>query len=149
LSTPLGRGPARESSPGDPAEALDKRTRLILGIIAAVAGIVAMTHQSLTAALASAHRDSATAQESRLLLGFAIVAILGAGPMVLFCLATVVIFLLVITFGLIFLVVLLLLMVAWVIRRLGSCRGENIRVEAALAPACLFHVGRRGLPDPG
>jgi hypothetical protein len=157
LSTPLGRGPARESSPGDPAGALDKRTRRILGIIATVAGIVAMTHQSLTAALASAHRDSAlkaahamltwplpmtqpifagvaafvllglavqtngwrqvTAQQSRLLLGFAIAAILGAGPMVLFCLATVVIFLLVITFGLIFLVVLLLLMVARVIRR--------------------------------
>ena len=35
------------------------RTRWVLGIITAVAGIVALTHQSLTAALASAHRDSA------------------------------------------------------------------------------------------
>ena len=95
------------------------RTRWVLGIITAVAGIVAVTHQSLTAALASAHRDSAltaahamltwplpmtqpilagigafvllglavqtdgwrqlTAQQSRLVLGFAIAAILGAG----------------------------------------------------------------------
>jgi hypothetical protein len=155
-----------------------------LGIITTVAGIVAITHQSLTAALASPHRDSAlkaahamltwplpmtqqvlagvatfvllgiavqtngwrqvTARQSRLLLGFAIAAILGAGPMVLFCLATVVIFLLVISFGLTFLLVLLLLIMARRHGDLGSGRGENIRVETALVPACLFRAGRRG-----
>ena len=52
-----------------------------------------------------------TAQQGRLLLGFAIAAILGAGPMVLFCLLTVVIFLLVISFGLMILLVLLLLLI--------------------------------------
>jgi hypothetical protein len=53
-----------------------------------------------------------TARQSRLLLGFAIVAILGAGPMLLFCLVTVVVFVLVVSFGLIFLLILLLLLIA-------------------------------------
>jgi hypothetical protein len=152
VNTPSDPGPGKAPTPGDPAEALDKRTRRILGIITAVAGIVALTHESLTAALASAHRDSAlkaahailtwplpmtqpilagvaafvllgmavqtngwrqiTARQSRLLLGFAIVAILGAGPMLLFCLVTVVVFVLVVSFGLIFLLILLLLLIA-------------------------------------
>jgi len=45
--------------PAGPAQALDVRTRRFLWIITAVAGIVALTHQSLTAALANAHRDGA------------------------------------------------------------------------------------------
>lgn len=171
MNTPFDKAP----TPGDPAEALDKRTRRILGIITAVAGIVALTHESLTAALASAHRDSAlkaahailtwplpmtqpllagvaafvllgmavqtngwrqvTARQSRFLLGFAVAAILGAGPTLLFCLVTVVIFLLVISFGLMFLLVLLMLLIAATIRRLGSRRGEYIRAQTVLAPA--------------
>ena len=106
-------------------------------IITAVAGIVALTHQSLTAALASAHRDYAlkvahamltwpllmtqpilaglaafvllglavqtngwrrvSAPQGRLLLCFTVTAVLGAGPMVLFCALTVAILVLVIT----------------------------------------------------
>lgn len=58
-----------------------------------------------------------TARQNRLILGFAIAAILGAGPMVLFCALTVVVFLLVISFGLMFLVVLLLLLMVARIRR--------------------------------
>ena len=132
MNTPLDPDPAKAPTPGDPAEAFDKRTRRFLSITIAVAGIVALTHQSLTAALASAHRDSAlksahamltwplpmtqpilagvaafvllgiavqtngwrqvSARQSRLSLGFAIAAVLGAGPMVLFCVLTVVIF---------------------------------------------------------
>jgi len=185
LNTPVNPGPVKATTSGDPAEALDKRTRWILGIITAVAGIVALTHESLTAALASAHRDSAlkaayalltwplpmtqpilagvaafvllgiavqtngwrhvTAQQGRLLLGFAIAAILGAGPMVLFCLLTVVIFLLVISFGLMFLLVLLMLLIAAMIRRLGSRRGENIRAQTILAPA---HPSRLAILGP-
>jgi hypothetical protein len=157
VNTPFEPGPDKAPTPGDPAEELDKRTRRILGIITAVAGIVALTHESLTAALASAHRDSAlkaahailtwplpmtqpllagvaafvllglavqtngwrqvTARQSRLVLGFAIAAILGAGPMVLFCVLTVVVFLLVISFGLMFLLALLLLLIVAMIRR--------------------------------
>ena len=148
LNTPLDPEPVKAPTPGDPAEALDKRTRRLLGIITAVAGIVALTHQSLTAALASAHRDSAlkaayamltwplpmtqpilagvaafvllgiavqtngwrqvTARQSRLLLGFATAAVLGAGPMVLFCVLTVAIFSLVISFVLLILLILIL-----------------------------------------
>ena len=148
MNTPLDPEPVKAPTPGDPAEALDKRTRRFLGITIAVAGIVALTHQSLTAALASAHRDSAlkaahamltwplpmtqpilagvaafvllgiavqtngwrqvTARQSRLLLGFAIAAVLGAGPMVLFCVLTVVIFSLVISFVLLILLILIL-----------------------------------------
>jgi hypothetical protein len=133
------------------------RTRWVLGIITAVAGIVALTHQSLTAALASANRDSAlkaahamltwplpmtqpilagigafvllglavqtngwsemTARQSRLVLGFAIAAILGAGPTVLFCVLTVVVFVLVISLGLMFLLALFLLLIVAAIRR--------------------------------
>src|SRR5690349_16212339 len=109
--------------------ALDLRRRRFLWIIIAVAGIVASTHQSLTVALADAHRDSAlkaahamltwplpttqpilagvsavvllglsaetngwqrvTAPQGRLVLGFTIAAVLGAGPEVLFCALTV------------------------------------------------------------
>ena len=58
-----------------------------------------------------------TARQNRLVLGFAIAAILGAGPMVLFCALTVVVFLLVISFGLMFLVILLLLLIVAMIRR--------------------------------
>jgi hypothetical protein len=190
LNTPVDPGPVKATAPGDPAEALDKRTQWILGIITAVAGIVALTHESLTAALASAHRDSAlkaahalltwpmpvtqpilagvaafvllgiavqtngwrqvTARQRRLLLGFAIAAILGVGPMALFCLLTVVVFLLVISFGLMFLLVLLLLLlIAAMRRRLGSRHGENIRTETVLAPPRLSRARRRGQPDPG
>ena len=52
-----------------------------------------------------------TARQSQLLLGFTIAAILGAAPLVLFCLLTVVIFLLIIAFGLVFLLVLFLLVI--------------------------------------
>lgn len=157
MTTPVGPGPVKATTPGEPADGLDKSTRWILGIITAVAAIVALTHESLTAALASAHRDRAlmaahallswplpmtqpilagiaafvllgiamqtngwrqvTARQGRLLLGFAVAAIIGAGPMVLFCLLTVVIFLLVISFGLMFLLVLLLLVIVVMIRR--------------------------------
>ena len=151
LNTPLDPEPAKAPTPGDPAEALEKRTRRFLGITIAVAGIVALTHQSLTAALASAHRDSAlkaahamltwplpmtqpilagvaafvllgiavqtngwrqvTARQSRLLLGFVIAAILGSGPMVLFCVLTVILFSLVISLVLVILLILLLLLI--------------------------------------
>ena len=117
--------------------------------------IVGLSHQSLTAALASAHRDSAlkvahamltwplpmtqpilagvsafvllgfavqtngwrrvTAQQSRLLLGFTVAAILGAGPMVLFCAVTIAILVMILTLGLtllIFVFLLLLLLLA-------------------------------------
>jgi hypothetical protein len=150
LSTPFDPEPVRPSTRGDPAEGLDQRTRRFLWAVIAVAGAVALAHESLTAALATASRDSAlktahavlswpvpmtqpilagiaafvllgtavqtngwrqvTARQSRLVLGFAIAAILGAGPTVLFCVLTVVVFLLVISFGLIFLLVLLLLL---------------------------------------
>jgi hypothetical protein len=152
LNTPLDPEPDSAPTP-EATDVLGKRTRQILWIIVTVAGIVALTHHSLTAALASAHRDNAlkaayamltwplpmtqpilagvaafvllgiavqtngwrqvTGRQSRLVLGFAIAATLGAGPMVLFCVMTVVIFSLVISFGLmIFLVLLLLLIVA-------------------------------------
>ena len=167
--------------PEDSAEVLSTRTRGLLGVITVVAGIVALTHRSLTAALASAHRDSAlkaahamltwplpmtqpilagiaafvllgiavqtngwlqvTARQSRLVLGFAIAAILGAAPMVLFCVLTVVVFLLVISFGLMFLLVMLLLLIVLMIRRLGSRRGENIKAETVLAAARLASHG--------
>ncbi|HXZ71021.1 MAG TPA: hypothetical protein VEH31_09160 [Streptosporangiaceae bacterium] len=120
MNTPFDPEPVKASTPEDSAGVLGMRTRWLLGIITAVAGIVALTHQSLTVALASAHRDSAlkaahamliwplpmtqpilagvaafvllgiavqtngwrqvTARQSRLVLGFAVAAILGAGP---------------------------------------------------------------------
>ncbi len=160
LNTPFDPGAVKAPTPGNPGEALDKRARRILEVITAVAIIVALTHESLTAALASAHRDGAlkvahamltwplpmtqpilagvaafvllglavetsgwrqiTARQSRLLLGSAIAAILGSGPMVLFCLLTVAIFLLAISFGLMLLFALLLLLIAAMIRRLGE-----------------------------
>ena len=59
MNTPLdpqwSKAPTRGNLPG----ALDSGTRRFLWITAVVSGIVAATHQSLTAALASAHRDSA------------------------------------------------------------------------------------------
>jgi hypothetical protein len=137
-------------TPDNPVEALGMRTRRLLGFITAVASIVALTHQSLTAALASAHRDSAlkaahamltwplpmtqpilagvaafvllgiavqtngwrqvTNRQGRILLIFTIAAVLGAGPMVFFCALTVVIFTLVITFGLMIVLILFLLL---------------------------------------
>jgi len=51
--------PVGAPTPRYPGGALDLRTRRFLWATIAVAGIVALTHQSLTAALASAHRDSA------------------------------------------------------------------------------------------
>jgi hypothetical protein len=157
LNTPFDPEPVRAPTRRDPAEALDKRARNFLWIIIAVAGITALTHESLTAALASANRDSAlkaayamltwplpmtqpilagiaalvllgiavqtngwrevSARQNRLVLGFAIAAILGAGPQVLFCALTVVIFVLAISFGLMFLLVLLLLLIVTRIRR--------------------------------
>ena len=148
LNTPLAPEPTKAPTPGDPAGALGKGTRRFLAITIAVSAIVALTHQSLTATLASAHRDSAlktahamltwplpmtqpilagvaafvllgiavqtngwrqvTARQSKLLLGFAIAAVLGAGPMVLFCVLTVVIFSLVISFILLVLLILIL-----------------------------------------
>ena len=151
LNAPLDPEPVNAPRPGDPAEGLDKRTRRFLGITIAVAGIVALTHQSLTAALASAHRDSAlkaahamltwplpmtqpilagvaafvllgiaaqtngwrqvSARQNRLRLGFVIAAVLGAGPMALFCVLTVVICLLVISFVLMILLILILLLI--------------------------------------
>jgi hypothetical protein len=42
-----------------PADALDSRTRRFLWLSIAIALIVALTHHSLTVALASTHRDSA------------------------------------------------------------------------------------------
>ena len=148
LNTPLAPEPAKAPPPGYPPEALGKGTRRFLGILIVLAGIVALTHQSLTATLASAHRDSAlkaahtmltwplpmtqpilagvaafallgiavqtngwrqvSARQSKLLLGFAIAAVLGAGPMVLFCVLTVVIFSLVISFVLLIIFILIL-----------------------------------------
>jgi hypothetical protein len=58
LNTPLDPEPVKAPTP-EPTEALEKKTRRILWIIVAVAGIAALTHHSLTAALGSAHRDSA------------------------------------------------------------------------------------------
>lgn len=148
LNTPLAPEPVKAPTPGDPAGALGKGTRRFLAITIAVSGIVALTHQSLTATLASAHRDSAlkaahamltwplpmtqpilagvaafvllgiavqtngwrqvSARQSKLLLGFVIAAVLGAGPMVLFCVLTVVIFSLIISFVLLVLFILTL-----------------------------------------
>ncbi len=51
-----------------------------------------------------------TARQSRLLLGFAAVGILGAGPMVLFCALTVAIFVVIVTLGLTILLILFLLL---------------------------------------
>jgi hypothetical protein len=150
VNTPLYPRSVKAPTPGYPPGALDPRTRRYLWIIIAVAGIVAATHQSLTAALASAHRDSAlkaahamltwplpmtqpilagvaafvllglavqtngwrrvTVRQDPLVLGFAIAAVLGSGPMVLFCALTVVIFVLVITLGLMVLLILFLLL---------------------------------------
>jgi hypothetical protein len=189
LNSPPHPEPIKTPTSGDFAEVLGMRTRWLLGIITAVAGIVALTHQSLTVALASAHRDSAlkaahamltwplptaqpvlagvaafvllgiamqtncwrqvTPRQGRLVLGFAIAAILGAGPAVLFCVLTVVVFLLVISIGLTFLLVLVLLLIVATIRRLGSRRGENIRGEPVLAEARPPGARRRGHPDPG
>ena len=148
LNTPLAPEPVKTPTPGGPAGALGKGTRRFLTITIAVSAIVALTHQSLTATLASAHRDSAlkaahtmltwplpmtqpilagvaafallgiavqtngwrqvSARQSKLLLGFAIAAVLGAGPMVLFCVLTVVIFSLVISFVLLIIFILIL-----------------------------------------
>jgi hypothetical protein len=123
-----------------------------LWVITFVAGIVAATHQSLTSALANAHRDSAlkaahtmltwplpmaqpivagvaafvlvglavqtngwrrvAARQDPLVLGFAIAAVLGSAPQVLFCVLTVVILVLVITLGLMLLLILFLLLLA-------------------------------------
>lgn len=130
--------------------ALEPVTRRFLWITIATGATVGLTHQSLTAALASAHRDSAlkvahamltwplpmtqpilagvatfvllgfavqtngwrrvTAQQSRLLLGFTVAVILGAGPMVLFCAVTIAILVIVLTLGLTLLLVLFLLL---------------------------------------
>jgi hypothetical protein len=149
LNTPLGPEPAKAPAPGDPAEALDEKTRRFLGITTAVAGVVALTHQSLTAALASAHRDSAlkaahamltwplpmtqpilagvaafvllgiavqtngwrqvTARQRRLLQGFVIAAVLGAGPTGLFCALTLATFVLAVALGLTILLILFVL----------------------------------------
>lgn len=49
-----------------------------------------------------------SARQSKLLLGFVIAAVLGAGPMVLFCVLTVVIFSLVISFVLLIIFILIL-----------------------------------------
>ena len=131
--------------------ALDSKRRRFLWIITAIAGIAAITHQSLTAALASAHRDSAlkvahamltwplpvtqpvlagvsafvllglaaqtngwrrvTGPQCRLVLGFAIAAVLGPAPKSSFCAMTVVIFIVLITLGLMILLILFLLLV--------------------------------------
>ncbi len=150
MNTPLDPQSAKAPTPGDFPGALHPTTRRFLWIITAVAGIVALAHHSLTAALASTHRDSAlkaahavltwplpmtqpilagaaafvllglalqtngwqrvTASQGRLLLGFTVAAVLGAGPMVLFCALTVVLFVVVITLVLTFLLVLFLLL---------------------------------------
>jgi hypothetical protein len=121
-----------------------------LWIIIATGIIVALTHHSLTAALASAHRDSAlrvahamltwplpmtqpvvagvatfvllgfavqttgwrrvSVRQGRFLMGFAIAAALGAGPMVLFCALTALICVMVITLALALLLILFLLL---------------------------------------
>lgn len=153
MNTPVDPQWGKTPAPGHLPEALDSGTRRFLWIVAVVSGIVAATHQSLTAALASAHRDSAlkvahamltwplpmtqpilagvaafvllglalqtngwrqvTTRQSWLLLGFAVAAILGAGPMVLFCAVTVVIFVMIVTLGLtVFFILLLLLLLA-------------------------------------
>lgn len=150
MNTPVDPQWGEAPAPGHLPGALDSGTRRFFWIVAAVSGIVAATHQSLTAALASAHRDSAlkvahamltwplpmtqpilagvaafvllglalqtngwrqvTTRQSRLLLGFAVAAILGAGPMVLFCAVTVVIFVMIVTLGLTVLFILFLLL---------------------------------------
>ena len=187
LNTPLDPETVKAPTPGDPAEALDKGTRRFLGVTIAVASIVALTHQSLTAALASARRDSAlkaayamltwplpmtqpilagvaafvllgiavqtngwrqVSARQGLLLGFVIAAVLGAGPMVLFCVPS---------RRPLFPGHLVrtadsphpdravdLGAVTWKSR---SSRGENIRAETVLAPACPFRAGRRGQPQ--
>jgi hypothetical protein len=149
LNTPVDPSLVRVPGPGYPG-ALDPRTRRFLWITIATGIIVALTHQSLTAALASAHRDSAlkaahamlswplpmtqpilagvaafvllglavqtngwrrvTAQQGRLLVGFTAAAILGAGPMLLFCALTVAILVLALALGLTFLLILFLLL---------------------------------------
>jgi hypothetical protein len=131
-------------------EALDAMTRRFLWIITAAAGTVALTHQSLTAALASAHRDRAlkvahamltwplpmtqpvlagvaafvllglavqtggwrrvTTRQWRILLSFAIAAVIGAGPEVVFCALTVVTLVLVVAIVLTVLLVLFVLL---------------------------------------
>jgi hypothetical protein len=151
LSTPLDRHPVTAPARGNPPEALDLRTRRSLWITTVVAGIVAVTHPSLTGALASAHGDGSlraahamltwplpnaqpivsggaaivllgiavhtngwrwvTARQWRLLLGIAIAAVVGSGPMVLFCALIVVTFVLVITLALIVVLIIFLLLI--------------------------------------
>jgi hypothetical protein len=151
LNTPVDP-PIRMPEPGYPG-ALDPGIRRFLWITIPTGIIVGLSHQSLTAALASAHRDSVlkvahamltwplpmtqpilagvsafvllgfavltngwrrvTAQQSRLLLGFTVAAILGAGPTVLFCAVTIAILVMILTLGftlLIFVFLLLLLL---------------------------------------
>lgn len=149
MNTPVDLPPVRMPEPGYP-DALDPKTRRFLWITIATGITVALTHQSLTAALASAHRDTAlraahamltwpfpmtqpilagvaafvllglalvtngwrrvTVPQGRLLLGFTVAAVLGAGPMVVFCALTVAIFVLLLAIGLTFLLILFLLL---------------------------------------
>lgn len=151
MNTPVEPPSARLPEPEYP-EPLNPRTRRFLWITIGAAITVALTHQSLTVALASTHRDSAlkaahamltwplpmiqpvvagvaafillglavitngwrqvTARQGRLLVGCTIAAVLGAGPMLLFCALTVLIFALVITLGMMLLILFLLLLVA-------------------------------------
>jgi hypothetical protein len=151
LNTPVdprpGIVPEREYSDG-----LDSRTRRGLWITIATGVIVAATHQSLTAALGSAHRNTAlkaahamlawplpmtqpivagvaafvllgfavqttgwrfvSARQARLVIGFAVAAVLAAGPMVLFVALTVLVCVLVIAVALTILFMFLLLFMA-------------------------------------
>ena len=128
LNTPVDPQPGRAPE-GEYSDGLDSRTRLGLWVTITTAVIVAATHQSLTAALASAHRDTAlkaahavliwplpmtqpivagvaafvllgfavqttgwrfvSARQARLVIGFAVAAVLAAGPMLLFVALTV------------------------------------------------------------
>lgn len=133
----------------DYSDGLDLRTRRGLWITIATGVIVAATHQSLTGALASAHRDAGlkaaqailawplpmaqpivagfavfvllgfavqttgwrfvSAQQARLVIGFAVAAALAAGPMVLFVALTVLVFVAVIAIVIAILLMLLLI----------------------------------------
>jgi hypothetical protein len=149
LNTPVDPRPGVLPEQGY-SDGLDSRTRRGLWITIAIGVIVAATHQSLTAALASAHRDTAlkaahaalawplpmtqpivagvaafvllgfavqttgwrvvSARQARFVIGFAVAAILAAGPMVVFVGLTVLACMVVIAIALMILFILFMLL---------------------------------------
>lgn len=149
LNNPFYPPPVRVPEPQYP-EPFDPRTRRFLWITIAAGITVALTHHSLTVALASAHHASAlrtahamltwplpmtqpvvagvgafvllgfavqtagwrrvSVRQGRLLMGFAIATVFGAGPMVLFCVLTALMCVVLISLALVIILILFLLL---------------------------------------